>query len=89
MENQRRNLIDHVKKNIAKGYSQESLKWALVEQGHFKSEVKEILEMANIELEKEKLKSSEKKEIPKIKHELYDIDNKPIRLPFFKRIFGN
>lgn len=89
MENVRRNLIDHVKRNISKGYSQESLKWALIEQKHSKSEVKEILETANKELEKEKPKSSEKKEVPKIKHELYDVDNKPIRLPFFKRIFGN
>ncbi len=89
MENRRRNLIEHTKKNISKGYSKESLKWALVDQGHSKSEVKEILEIANKELEKEKPKSVEKKEAPKIKHELYDVDNKPIRLPFFKRIFGN
>ncbi len=89
MENVRRNLIDQAKKNISKGYDQETLKWALIEQGHSKSEVREILEMANTELEKEKPKYSEKKEIPKIKHELYDVDNKPIRLPFFKRVFGN
>lgn len=88
MENQRKNLIDHIKKNISKGYSQESLKWALIDQGHSKSEVKDILKMANKELEEEKPKP-QKKEMPKIKHEIYGSDNKPIRLPFFKRIFGN
>lgn len=89
MENKRRNLIDQAKKNIFKGYDQETLKWALIEQGYSKSEVKEILETANSELEKEKPQSTEKKEIPKIKHEIYGSDNKPIRLPFLKRVFGN
>ena len=89
MGNVRRNLVDQAKKNISKGYDQETLKWALIEQGHSKSEVKAILEMANAELEKEKPKSVEKKEVPKIKHEIYGSDNKPIRLPFFKRVFGN
>lgn len=89
MENKRRNLIEQAKKNISKGYDPETLKWALIEQGHSKSEVKEILETANKELETEKPKTEEKKEVPKIRHELYGSDNKPIRLPFFKRVFGN
>ncbi len=95
MENQRRNLIDHVKKNISKGYSQESLKWALIGQGHSKAEVNGILEIAEKEVKEESPKPEAKKEKPKIKYELYDVDNKPIKITtrkpkkgFFSKFFS-
>ena len=95
MENYRRNLVEHVKRNLLKGYTLESLKWALIDQGHSKVEVKEILEIANKELEEKKLKNTEKKEKPRIKHEIYDVDNKPIKITtrktkkgFFSKFFS-
>ncbi len=80
MENQRRNMIDHVKRNIQKGYTLNSLKWAMVGQGYSKAEVNYILEMAEKELKKESPKPEEKKEKPKIKYELYDVDNKLMKI---------
>ena len=55
MENQKRNIIENVKKNLLKGYTPESLKWALVNQGHSKAEIKKILEAANKELEENEI----------------------------------
>ena len=43
-------LVDYVKRNISKGYTLESLKWALISQGHSKVEVSKAIELANKEL---------------------------------------
>ncbi len=95
MENRRRNLIDHVKKNLRKGYALDSLKWALIGQGHSKAEVNVVLEVAEKEIKEESPKSEEKKEKPKIKHEIYDVDNKQIKIEtrkprkgFFSKFFS-
>lgn len=95
MENRRRNLVDRVKRNIKKGYTLESLKWAMVGQGYSKAEVNGILEIAEREIKEESPKPKEKKEKPKIKHELYDVDNKPIKITtrkpkegFFSKFFS-
>ena len=44
------NLVDYVKKNLAKGYSLESLKWALINQGHSRIEVDKSIKEAQAEL---------------------------------------
>lgn len=88
VETSRRKLIEYLKKNISKGYTSESLKWALVSQGHSRVEVSEVINMANEELrEKEEPIVKEK---PKIKYKIYDKDNKLITMkkPFLKRFFG-
>ena len=46
-------LADYIKKNLAKGYTMDSLKWALINQGHSKVEVAKALELANRELAKQ------------------------------------
>jgi hypothetical protein len=87
-----RSLIDYFKRNMAKGYSPKSLKWALINQNYPRSSVEKAFVAANreIEAERESKKASEK---PKIKYQLYGADNKPIRIkePFsrkIKRLFG-
>ena len=87
MENRKRRLIDYFKKNLAKKYPIESLKWALINQGYSRTEIaiatdiahKEIAETAPILREK-----------PKITHQLIGEDNQTIILkkPWWKRWFG-
>ena len=43
-------LVKYIKKNLSKGYTVESLKWALINQGHSRSEVTKAIELANKEL---------------------------------------
>jgi hypothetical protein len=84
MENFRKELVEHIKKNFEKGYDAESLKYALLRQGYSKIEVANALEKAKKELEDKNEKNSEK---PKIKYEIYGENNKPIREPFWRKIF--
>ncbi|MFH0831545.1 MAG: hypothetical protein V1886_01620 [archaeon] len=48
-EDQTQNLADYVKKNLGKsrGYTIESLKWALVNQGYTRTAVDKAIELAN------------------------------------------
>jgi len=46
-------LIDYIKKNLKKGYTKESLKWALINQGHSKVEVEKALKKVDDELASE------------------------------------
>jgi len=43
-------LADYIKKNASKGYTQESLKWALINQGHSRTEIERALKLANEQL---------------------------------------
>ena len=43
-------LVEYVKKNIAKGYTLESLRWALINQGHSRVEVNRAIAITNQEL---------------------------------------
>ena len=83
----RRNLIDYLKKNLAKGYTFESLKWALVRQGYSRAIVEKAIEQAHKELAE---KAPILKEKPKIKYEIIDENDKPITIKksFWKRILG-
>lgn len=46
-------LANYIKKNISKGYTQESLKWALINQGYTRVEVDKAITLANQELAKQ------------------------------------
>ena len=48
-----KNLVDYIKKNLRKGYTKESLKWALVNQGHSRLEVEKALASVDQELAQE------------------------------------
>ena len=78
-------LVDYFKKNLGKGYTSDSLKWALINQGYLKLEISQALEQANKELAE---KAPIVKEKPKIIYELLDEDDRPVkfRTSLFKKI---
>lgn len=83
----KRKIIEYLKKNLAKGYTSESLKWALVNQGYPKVIIEKAIEQTNKELS-EKAPILEEK--PKIKYEIIDEHDRPITIKksFWKRILG-
>jgi hypothetical protein len=85
-ENYRVKLVEYLKKNIKKGYSIESLKFALIRQGYAKIIVENAITEANKELAKIVPVFKEK---PHIKYEVLDSYNNPVKIkkPFLRRIF--
>lgn len=83
----RKNLVGYFKKNLTKGYTPDSLKFALIGQGYSRSIVERALEQAHKELAE---KAPILKEKPKIKYEIIDENDNPIEIkkPFWKRIFS-
>ena len=53
-------LASYIKKNLSKGYTQEALKWALISQGHSRSEVDRAINLANEQLAAQAPKMVEK-----------------------------
>lgn len=84
-EDYRKKVLEYLKKNTAKGYDLESLKWALIKQGYARPVVERAIE--EISKEEESLKTKNKEKKPKIKHEFIGEDNRPIKpkKPFWKR----
>jgi len=82
-----RNIVNYFKKNLAKGYTLESLKWSLVKQGYSRTLVEKAIEQVNKELAE---KAPVLKEKPRIKYEIIDENDKPISIKksFWKRILG-
>lgn len=81
-------LVDYFKKNLKKGYTADSLKWALVNQGYSKTAVDRAAERANKELAKD---APILKEKPVIKYEIIDEHNKPVMIrkkPGWKKWLG-
>jgi len=83
----KRKVIDYLKKNIGKGYTPESLRWALVKQGYSRTMVDAAIREANKEFSKE---TPVLKEKPVITHEIMGENDKPITMekPWWKRLFG-
>jgi len=87
-EDYKRKLVNYFKKNLKKGYTEESLKWALINQGYSKIIVETTLKTATKELA---LEAPIVKEKPVIKHEVFDQNNNPVKVKkksFWRRIFG-
>ena len=83
----RKSLVEYIRKNLGKGYTLDSLKWALINQGYSRTEVAKAIDEFNKTLAE---KAPILKEKPIIKYEIYGEDNKPIKLkvPWWKRFFG-
>ena len=83
----KKKLVDYLKKNLKKEYSQESLRWALVKQGYSKTLVDEAIREAIKDLSKE---AAFPKEKPVITHELIGENDQPISLerPWWKKLLG-
>ena len=81
-ENYITQLAEYVKKNLRKGYTKESLKWALIQQGYSKMEVEKAFDIVGNELSiKEDLPENE----TEVKQEKQIIIEKK---PFWKKILG-
>jgi len=85
-ENYMRNLVEYLKKNLKKGYTPDSLKFALIKQGYSKVAVEEAIKRATNELAEQ---APVLKEKPVIKYEIVDEHDNPIRIrkSFLKRFF--
>ena len=81
-------LAGYIKKNLKKGYTMDSLKYALVNQGHSRLEVEKALKRVQEEQAKEAPILETK---PSIVYEAVDMDNIQIEKdprPLWKRILG-
>ncbi len=81
-----KNVINYIKKNLKKGYTMESLKWALLRQGYSRV----LVERAAAEVIKEQaLEAPILKDKPIIKHEIINEHNEPIiiKKPWWRRLF--
>ena len=83
----RSKLVAYIKKNLSKKYTQDALRWALIDQGYSRSAVDSAIEQANKELAE---KAPILKEKPIIKHQIIDENDNPIiiKKSWLKRIFG-
>lgn len=80
-------MVEYVKKNLKKGYTQESLKWALVNQGHSKLEVEKALKRVEETLSQE---APVLKTLPEITYEVIEPKDAVIeKKSFWKRWFGS
>lgn len=79
-------LVEYFRKNVKKGYTKESLKWALVNQGHSRLEVEKAMKRVDETLGQEApiLKTK-----PEIKFEVVEPKDAVIeKKPWWKRWFG-
>lgn len=89
----RQELTEYIKKNIKKGYTKESLKWALISQGYSKLEVEKSIKRADEELASQapllKTKPQIKYEIIEPKEFAFKIEKNPSLFKFlWRKIFG-
>ena len=87
VEEYKRKLINYFKRNLAKGYTLDSLKFALMSQGYSRAIVESAIEQANKELAE---KAPVLKEKPVIKYEIIDEYDKPIKIhkSWWRRLLG-
>lgn len=84
-------LTDYLKKNLKKGYTKDSLKWALINQGHSRFEVERAFNKLDDDLSR---KAPVLKTKPEITREVLEpkkeVTFKPAeeRRPLWKKFFG-
>lgn len=82
-------LAGYIKKNLRKGYTPDSLKYALINQGHSRLEVEKAVKRAQDEQAKEAPILQTK---PSITYEVLDSNDAEVKpeekKSFFKRLFG-
>ena len=76
----KRQLVEYFIKNLAKNYTEDSLKFALQNQGYSRSAIDQALEEAHKEIAK---KAPVLKEKPVIKYEIYNENDEPIKIDPF------
>ena len=87
METYKRKLINYFKKNLVKGYTPDSLKFALIDQGYSRTAVEIAFQQANKELAK---RAPVLKEKPRISYEIIDEYNQPVKIKksWWRRLLG-
>lgn len=79
-------LVEYFRKNVRKGYTKESLKWALVNQGHSRLEVEKAMRRVDEALGQE---APVLKTKPEIKFEVIEPKDAVIeKKSWWKRWFG-
>ena len=85
-------LAKYIIKNLSKGYTLDSLRFSLIEQGYSKISIEKAIEIANKRMAAQIPKMKEK---PQIIYKILDEENKPLHFSenkpkknFLKRIFG-
>jgi len=76
----KRELIKYFKRNLSKNYTEESLKFALLNQGYSKTAIEQAMIQAHKEIAE---KAPILKEKPIIKYEIYNENNEPIKVEPF------
>ena len=87
-KNYMQELVDYIKKNLKKGYTKESLKWALVNQGYPHLEVKKAIKKVDEHLA---YHAPILKTKPIIKYEIIgpeEFTTKIEKKSFWKKLFG-
>ncbi len=87
-ENERKKrLALYFKNNLKKGYTMDSLKWALVNQGYSRTFIEEAMREATKQLASEAPVLREK---PIITHEIMDENDNavPVRASWWRRLLG-
>jgi len=79
----KKKLMDYLRKNVQKGYTPESLRWALVDQGYSRTMIDSAIKEVNSELSK----ASSQAEKPVITHEVVE-ETAPIKKSWWKSFFG-
>lgn len=82
----RKKIVEYIKKNLKKGYTEDSLKWALISQGYSRTMVENAIKQVHKDLAK---KAPKLKEKPKITYEIIDENNQPVKIkkPWWKKFF--
>jgi SOS response regulatory protein OraA/RecX len=91
--NTNQQLADHIKKNLTKGYTMDSLRFSLLQQGYSRTSIEKAIEIANRQLAESAPKMVEK---PSIKYEVLNEDELAAKIAaqdnankgFFGRVFG-
>ena len=87
-ENYKKRLLEYFKKNLAKGYSADTLKWALIKQGNSRSAVEIAADEAKRDLDAEAAKVAE----PKVEYlhveDIKQLEQEQPKKSFWKRLFG-
>ena len=91
--NTNQQLADHIKKNLQKGYTLDSLRFSLIQQGYSRTTVEKSIDIANRQLASEAPKMVER---PVVRYEVIDEEEMAKKVAeqdaagkgFFKRIFG-
>jgi len=85
-ENPQTKLKEYLKKNLKKGYTIESLKWALLKQGYSRTAIERTIEQVHKELAEQ---APILKEKPTISYQIVDENDNPVTIKksFWKKLF--